>query len=165
MSNDLTTLDHEATVQELEADTIGVSGGIRVVIEAIVFEGMTRAEAAEKAGLPIRSVRSMLCQPKYLKAMQRAMQVRRALEQPRNIQRAVEIRDQDRHLPAAIAAIRFLAGDGERGAPTGNAVTVNVMSPGWIIQPPAARVVDHANPLHGLTSEPRAIDSGDDGSE
>jgi hypothetical protein len=158
MSSDLTTADPDATIAELEADTIGVSGRIRVVIEAIVFEGMTRAQAAEKAGLPIQSARSMLCQPKYLKAMERALQVRRTLERPRNFQRMVELRDQDRHLPVALAAARTLDGLGDRGSVANGAgsVTVNVMSPGWIIQPPAARM--QANPLIDLTSEPSASD-------
>jgi hypothetical protein len=150
---------------DLERDAIGVSGKIRVAIEAIAFEGCDRREAAQRAGLDLHSLRTMLSQSRYLKALERALQVRRTLERPRNLQRAIELRDQERHLPTALAAVRFLEGEGERGGASGGAgsVTVNVMSPGWIIQPPAARM--QANPLIDLTLEPRASDDGDDSGE
>jgi hypothetical protein len=147
---------------DLERDAIGVSGKIRIAIEAIAFEGCDRREAAQRAGLDLHSLRTMLSQSRYLKALERALQVRRTLERPRNLQRLIELRDQDRHLPTALAATRTLEGEGERGGAGPGSVTVNVMSPGWIIQPPASRLqviehqpADEANPLHGLTSEPR----------
>lgn len=132
----------EREIAEL-VDPINVSGRIRVALELMVFDGLTARQAAEGSGLAVKSLHAMLCQPKYAQAYRRLLEVRRTSEQARSFQRLLELRDQERHMPVALAATRQILGLGDRGGGQGAAaggVTVNVVSPGWIIRAPSSRV-------------------------
>jgi alkanesulfonate monooxygenase SsuD/methylene tetrahydromethanopterin reductase-like flavin-dependent oxidoreductase (luciferase family) len=137
------TAGDEAALPE-EVDTIGVTGKIRVAIEAMIFAGKTTKEAAEIAEMPVKSLYTMLGQSRYAQAYTRALEVRRTAERSRNVHVAAQIRDDGRNEQARIAAMRFLEGQGERGSSGPVSISVNV-SPGWVIDlgPERGQVIEH----------------------
>lgn len=107
----MTSLDLTTTRQALEAKgrsaPLKVTGKLRNAIEAMVWTGARRAEAAEKAGLTDHGLRNALNKPHVKAALLREMQVLRLSERPRNIRRLAEIRDAADNMPA-VNAIKML---------------------------------------------------------
>lgn len=80
---------------------------VRKAIHLMVWDGKPFNEAAAEVGLTSRAMRLALGKPFVLAAMKRELQVLIGSEQPRNIQRLVEIREAAPNMPA-VQAIRDL---------------------------------------------------------
>jgi hypothetical protein len=73
----------------------------------MVWQGLTRCEAAQAAGLQDESLRIALAKPHVIAALRREMEVLRLSERPRNIHRLAQIRDAADNMPA-VNAIKAL---------------------------------------------------------
>lgn len=99
---------------------------------------MAWQDAARKANLTVRRMRTALGLPHVQRYIRDQKQVFRASASGANIHRAVEIREQDENRTAAIQAIRYLDGlgdeqaarEGQRQLTPGVVVTVNVHGAG-----------------------------------
>jgi transposase-like protein len=81
---------------------------VKAAIDAQVFEGLTRAEAATKAGLSEHSLYDALRKPSVLQYWNECLQVMRTGARARNLHRLEEIRDQDDNYTAAVRAVQIL---------------------------------------------------------
>jgi hypothetical protein len=90
-----------------------VTGKLKVAIDAMLYEGARRADAAAKAGMTDHSVRSAMRKPHVLAYYNAGLEVLRTSERPRNIRRLAEIRDKADNMPAvqAIRALEQMAED------------------------------------------------------
>lgn len=86
----------------------GLTRKIRAAIDAQVFEGLKRAEAAKKAGITDNALYQALRKPAPLAYWNECLQVLRTGERARNIIRLTEIRDQDENRTAAVRAVQVL---------------------------------------------------------
>lgn len=93
-----------------------VTGKLKVAIDAMLYEGARRPDAAAKAGMTDHSVRSALRKPHVLAYYNAGLEVLRTSERPRNIKRLAEIRDKADNMPAvqAIRALEQMAEDEAR---------------------------------------------------
>lgn len=138
---------------------------VEALIIGMVDHGLTRAQAAERAGMTDHGAYVALRKPHIAKAYQEALHGLRQSERARNIHTAVEIRD-DRTLDGAagatarLKAAGFLEGRPE-GGPTVNVQINNEVGqqPGYTvgIDPKYAHVVKELKE-HGETTLPPVIE-------
>ena len=84
-----------------------VTGRLKVAIDAMVWQGLTRTEAAAQAGFKLESLHSAFGKPHVRQYYTNALHVFRTSERARNIHRLTEIRDAANNMPA-VQAIRAL---------------------------------------------------------
>jgi hypothetical protein len=122
-----------------------VTGKLKVALDAMVWQGARRAEAAQIGGITDHSLRSALNKPHVKRYYLAQLEVLRTSERARNIHRLREIRDAANNMPA-VQAIRDLerapddaqiAGGAARSAP---GVTIVVMT--GTAAPTQAQVID-----------------------
>jgi predicted DNA-binding protein YlxM (UPF0122 family) len=119
---------------------------VRTAIDAQVFDGLSRAEAAKAAGLSESAVYQALRKPAVLAYWNEQLKVLREGERARNLQRLGEIRDQNENYGAAVRAIQVLEGHGDSQRP-GVSVSINVV-PGYVMAPPdRPQVIDNEGHL------------------
>jgi hypothetical protein len=130
-----------------------VTGKLRKAIDAMIWDGLKRDEAAQFAGMSIHGLREALKRP-HVKAHWRAeLQVLRNSEQPRNIHALAQVRDQLDNQMARVQAVKALEqiGDDQELRNTGTShspgVTIRVINVAAPVQADARqRVIDHPAP-------------------
>jgi hypothetical protein len=85
-----------------------VTGKLRHAIEAMVWRGARRTEAAELAGLKDHSLRAALKKPHVIGFYRRELEVLRESERARNIHALTRVRDSDDNKMATVAAVKAL---------------------------------------------------------
>ena len=85
-----------------------VTGKNKVAINAMVWEGLTRREAAQKAGLTDHSLYVALSKPHCKAYYMRELDVLRTSERARNIHTLVDVRDQMSNQMARVQAVKAL---------------------------------------------------------
>lgn len=121
-----------------------VTGKNKAAIDAMVWEGLKRRDAAEKAGLKDHALYVALTKP-HVKAYYLAqLDVLRTSERARNIHTLAEVRDQTSNQMARVQAVKALEqiSDDPVGASTAS------QSPGVVVQiinqaPAMASVIQH----------------------
>lgn len=102
----------QPTRQAIEAKDrsapLKVTGKLRVAIDAMVWLGARRHEAAEQAGLTDHSVRSALNKPHVKQYYLSQLEVLRTSERARNIHTLAEVRDQKTNQMARVNAVNSL---------------------------------------------------------
>jgi hypothetical protein len=89
-----------------------VTGKLKVALDAMLYEGSRRADAAKAAGMTDHGLREAFKKP-HVKAYYNAgLVVLRESERARNIKRLTEIRDKADNMPA-VQAIKALEGLGD----------------------------------------------------
>lgn len=150
--------------EKRDTPAVQIRGRLRAAIEAMVWEGARRPDAAAAAGMKDHSLRAALKKPHVLAYLRAEMDVLRSSERPRNIHRLVEIRDKADNMPA-VNAIRMLEQIDEEHQRLG---TLAPQLPGLVVvvQAPAGaavtaqhRTID-ANPL--IDNETNQSSSDDD---
>jgi hypothetical protein len=97
-----------------------VTGKVRVAIEAMVWDGLPRDKAAEKAGISEHGLYKALRKPPVKAAYLAELDVLRTSERARNIHTLTEVRDQTSNQMARVQAVKALEQiDGDE-AQTGN---------------------------------------------
>lgn len=141
----------------------GLTKAVKVAIEAQVFEGLRRRDAAKQAGIAEHTLYQALRKPSVLAYWNACLQVLRTGERARNIHRLVQIRDKADNMPA-VNAIKMLEHIDELSTARPGAAQV----PGFtivVVQAPSVtgpqRHID-AKPLieHKAGSHPPVTDAG-----
>jgi hypothetical protein len=131
----MTTDDDIPSRQSIEAKgrsaPMRVSGKLKVALQAMLYEGLSRDDAAKRAGLAIHSLREAFKKPHVLAFYNEGLVIRRTSERARNISRLVDIRDAADNQPA-INAIRALEGTDEDDR-SRIQIGVNVQLAGYVI--------------------------------
>jgi hypothetical protein len=128
---------------------------IRAAIDQIVFQGLTRADAAKAIGITDNALYQALRKPAVLAYWNEALQVLRTGERPRNLHRLVEIRDQNANLTAAVQAIKLLEPQEAQGASI--SLNVNIQA-GYVIdlsEPERTRPMVDVTPTDSATGDDR----------
>src|ERR1035441_1202655 len=123
-----------------------VTGKLRIAVEAMVWEGSKRKDAAARAGMTDHGLRSAMRKGHVLAYYRRELGALREGERARNVHRLVELREQDENRNAAVKAIQVLemtdpeavrrVGDG-----TSPGIVIRIITPAAAPLPPGPRVV------------------------
>ena len=128
-----------------------VTGRLHRAIEAMVWEGASRKEAAERAGLSDHGLRQALRRPHVLAHYRAECEVLRASGRAKRLHRLEELAQQDENRNAAVAAIKTAEQLGDEQAATG----ARRQLPGLIIQivnaAPTPRIIDAQPIAHECT--------------
>jgi hypothetical protein len=128
-----------------QAQKLKITRVVRAAIEAMVWQGMKREDAAQHAGMKDNSLYVALRRPDVKQFYLSELDVLRTSERARNIHRAVEIREQTTNQMASIQAIKLL----EQISDDAPASRGSVSLPGLVI------VVNTGTPL----TQPPTIDA------
>jgi len=90
------------------AETLRISGRNKLAIDAMVYEGLNRKQAAEKAGLKDHALYVALTKPHVKAYYMRQLDVLRTSERARNIHTLAEVRDQTSNQMARVQAVKAL---------------------------------------------------------
>ncbi len=128
-----------------------VTGKVRLAIEAMIWEGLPRNQAAAKAGISEHGLYKALRKPPVKAFYMHELDVLRTSERARDIHTLNEVRDQTSNQMARVQAVKakWQIEDGETGARSANSL------PGLqivIVQGNAAAPMVDVTPTH--SSEP-----------
>lgn len=107
-----------------------VTGRLKRAIDAMVWQGLKRGEAAQHAGMTEHSVYSALTRPHVKAYYMQQLDVLRTSERARNIHRLCEIREAANNMPAVQAIDRLMRSDDDA---TGGSSSAQ-RAPGVVIQ-------------------------------
>lgn len=128
----------------------GLTPRIRRVIDAIVFDGRTRNEAAQDEGITENAAYQALRKPAVLAYWNEQLKVLRSGARARNLHRAFEIRDQDGNLTAAMQALKWLEPQEHQGV---NVSINNTFAPGIVIGGVDPEYAERARQLEQLYAD------------
>ena len=137
-----------------------ISPKVKQAIDAMIWDGVPRGNAAELVGLKDHSLYKALRLPPVKAYYAQQMQVLRDSERPRNIHRAIQIRDAADNMPA-MHAIKWLEGEPDQSVSGGRGGAAQ--SPGVtfvIVQGTPAAPIRDVTPA-GSARGPQAIESDD----
>jgi hypothetical protein len=127
-----------------------VTGKLKAAIGYMVWDGLKRPEAAEKAGLSDHGLREAFRRPHVLAYYKAELEVLRTSERSRNIRVGVELRDASKQDSVRLKAAQWLHQEADQEASTASART-----PGVVIiigDKPAAHAASVANQPKPLIS-------------
>lgn len=124
-----------------EKKEIVVGAKTKAAIEAMVFEGKLRRQAAEAVGMSDESLRQMLLKPHVLAFLNQCMEVLRTSERPRSLLKVVELRDKAESERVQLDAAKYIDGM-DRGVHQVGATVINNtqinntvnVTPGYVIK-------------------------------
>jgi len=160
-----------AAVKAGKAPALKVTGRLRTAIEAMVFEGATRPEAAEIAGMQDKSLRSALTKSHVLAYLNEQMEVLRTGARPKALNRIINLVDKSGSDRVRLDAARYIDGMDRTVHQQGSQVNVQVNNrielPGYVIDLSAypangAQQIDHLE-QHGAKSLEDNEDVPDEG--
>jgi hypothetical protein len=120
-----------------------VTGKLKAALEAMIWEGLPRAEAAAKAGMADSSLRFALCKPHVLAHHNAELAALRTSLRARNAHRLNAIAQDSKNHMASVAAIKTL--EGLADASEQHLSAAPRQTPGLTIvihQPAAPQIVD-----------------------
>lgn len=91
-----------------DAKTLKVTGKNKAAIDLMVWEGLKRRDAAERAGLKDHALYVALTKPHVKAYYMQQLDVLRTSERARNIHALVEVRDQPTNQMARVNAVKAL---------------------------------------------------------
>ncbi|MDB5937584.1 MAG: hypothetical protein JWQ01_4928 [Massilia sp.] len=103
-SDRLPALPNDAKSDKIER----VTGKVRTAIEAMVWDGLPRAKAAEKAGISEHGLYKAFRKPPVKAFYLAQLDVLRTSERARNIHTLAEVRDQTSNQMARVQAVKAL---------------------------------------------------------
>ena len=109
----------------------GLSSKRVLLVEAMVFEGLSRQDAAKKVEMTDRAARYALSDRVVMAAYKNCLQILRESEKPKSIHRLAALRDQNKSLKVALDAAKTLGADETGGTSIQIGLAVNVQ-PGYI---------------------------------
>lgn len=116
-------------------------------MDALIWEGKSRAEAAKRANMSEHSLYAALRKPHVKAYYLTELDVLRTSERARNIHRAVEIREQSSNQMAALGAIKLLEQIDGDAAQSGNRTALPGMQ---IVIVQAGSAAPHVVLEHGV---------------
>lgn len=110
----------------------GLSSKRILLVEEMIFNGLSRKDAAQKVGMTDRAARYALGDRVVMAAYRNSLQILRESEKPKSIHRLAELRDQNESLKVSLDAAKTLANEDRSGPTVQVGVNVNVQ-PGYIV--------------------------------
>ena len=108
---DLATTEH-TTRQAIEAVDRSfpgkVTGKLKRALDAMIWDGLKRDDAAREAGMSVHGLREALKRPHVKQYYKAALVVLRDNEQARNVHALIEVRDQQTNQMARVQAVKAL---------------------------------------------------------
>jgi len=120
-----------------------ISAKARAAVEAMVWDGLNRREAAEKCGLTDHGLYAALRTPAVKSYYFAELEVLRTSEKARNVHALIDVRDQrDNHI-ARVNAIKAL----EHLSDEASNRPMNISIPGFIIVVPGAAPIEQTKTI------------------
>jgi hypothetical protein len=124
----------QAIAAKERSGKLTVSGKLKVAIDAMLYDGSRRAEAAQAAGMTDHGLREAFKKPHVKAYYNQGLVVLRESERARNIIRLAEIRDAADNMPAvqAVKALEQLSDDAPAGVADPRSlpgITIRIMQP------------------------------------
>jgi hypothetical protein len=140
MTDDFNAPTRQAIAAKGRSGKLTVSGRLKVAMDAMLFEGSRRADAAKAAGMTDHSLREAFKKPHVKAYYNVGLQVLRDSERAKNIRRLAEIRDAADNMPAvqAVKALEQLADDDAKhpsGMHSAPGITIRIINPAPSPQP------------------------------
>jgi hypothetical protein len=108
-----------------------VTGKLLTALNCMIWEGLTRKRAAERAGMSEHGLWAALRRPHVRQWYLREIDVLRTSERARNIHALIEVRDTADNSMARVSAVKTLEAISDVEAARGGSAT---MTPGLVIQ-------------------------------
>jgi hypothetical protein len=143
----------QALAIEGRSGRLQVTGKLKRALDAIIWEGKARAEAARNAGLADRSLRAALTKTHVRQYLAAAAKAIRNGEVVANLRTLIEVRDKSQNDMARIAAVKELRQIDEAEAKNGTPGDTVPMQPGLVIQ-----IIGGAAPQRHDGDRPAVID-------
>ncbi len=128
-----------AAINRKQKKKLKVTPRLRTAIEAMVFDGLKRPEAAEHAGLTDHAVRTALTKPHVLAYLNECQEMLRTSARPRALNRVIKLIDEAESDKVKLEASKYIDGM-DRPSHTVGATQVNVqvnnnvsVTPGYVI--------------------------------
>lgn len=126
-----------------------ITAVVRTAIEAMVWDGLPRAQAAQKAGISEHGLYKALCKSPVKRYYRQQLDVLRESEMARNIHALVSVRDQTANQAARVAAVNALVGQSESTQSAG----IHRSAPGVTI------IINGNAPVQAIEHQPVTIDN------
>lgn len=128
-----------ASLRKGKAPALKVTGRLRTAIQAMVFDGLNRTQAAEAAGLQDHSVREALKRPHVLAYLNEQMEVLRTGARPQALNRIIHLTTNAESERVQLDAATYLDGMDRHSNSVGAVnvqvnTSVNVETPGYVIK-------------------------------
>jgi len=152
MQTSVTTTEQQPIPPAKADKTLRITGKNKAAIDAMVWEGLNRKDAAQKAGLKDHALYVALTKPHVKQYYLAQLDVLRTSERARNIHTLAEVRDQTGNAMARVQAVKALEQMDDAQVAGRSAQSV----PGLVIQiinnSPSPRTID------ALVTQPQAIE-------
>jgi len=147
-----------AKIKRGEAKNLRVTGKVKAAIEAMVSQGMTRAEAAQAAGMTDHGLYVALTKPHVLAFFNEQMEVLRTGARPRALRKIIDLADDADSERVQLDAAKYIDGMDRNGNTVGAQQInvqvnnqVNVDTAGYVIRlarradrmPEGAQQIEH----------------------
>lgn len=158
-----------AAALKREKKEIVLTPAVRTAIEAMVYEGQKRPEAAKTVGLKDDSLRKALIKPEALAYLNECMEVLRTSGRPRALRKMIDLVDEAKTERIQFEAAKYLDGM-DRPTHAVGATQVNVqvnntvsVTPGYVLdlRPDDAPQIEHLG-AHGANGLEAQADVPDD---
>lgn len=138
--------NHSAAAQKAAAllkkqkKEIVVGAKTKAAIEAMVYEGKLRSEAAEAAAMSDESLRQALLKPHNLAYLNECMEVLRTSGRPRALRKVIELIDKGKQERIQFEAAKYIDGMDRPSHAVGatvnvqNNINVSLETPGYVIK-------------------------------
>lgn len=136
----------QALAIEGRSGRLKVTGKLKVALDAMVWDGKTRDQAAEHARLSIHGLREALKRPHVKQYYSAQIEVLRENERARNIHALVQVRDQTGNQMARVQAVKALEQLSDEANRPGGNHAVQVPGLTIVIGSPAHPAIAPANP-------------------
>lgn len=130
-----------AKIKRGQAKNLRVTRKVKAAIEAMVCEGLTRQEAAAKAGMSDNGLYVALTKPHVLAFFNEQMEVLRTGARPRALRTIIDLADDAESERVQLDAAKYIDGMDRNGNTVGGQQInvqvnnqVNVESPGYVIR-------------------------------
>lgn len=141
-STDIATPTRQQLAAEGRTKPGQVTGKLRKALDAMVWQGLKRQDAAKAAGLTEHALYCAFRRPHVKASYLTELEVLRNSERSRNIHRAIEIRDAANNKPA-MEALKWLHQEDEQSQRVSNGPSM----PGFVIvlglEAPKAVTIEH----------------------
>jgi hypothetical protein len=142
MTDETKAITRQAIAAKERSGKLTVSGKLKVALDAMLYEGSRRAEAAAAAGMKDHSLREAFKKPHVAAYYNAGLHVLRTSERARNISALAKVRDDSENGMAVVSAAKALeqlaepSGPGGAGggrARAGWAIDLTDQAPGLVI--------------------------------
>jgi hypothetical protein len=136
MTDDITHPTRQAIAAKDRSGKMTVSGKLKVALDAMLFEGSSRREAAAAAGMTDHSLREAFKKPHVKRYYNEGLEVLRTSQRAKNILALARVRDESPNGLAVVGSVKALeqlaeaddVGPGNSGASHSPGITIRILT-------------------------------------